>query len=145
MHAAGNPEVARPVAPANCGSRHSGDRAGWQARPGVDAARVKVMLPLHTVSTMNRREHWPVKARRAKEERLVAFLRCPNHPVPCTVTLTRIAPRELDGDNLQASFKHVRDGIADRLKVDDRDKRVTWLYGQRKGKPREYAVEVEIA
>ena len=105
---------------------------------------MKVTLPLHTVSVANLREHWRVKARRAKEQRLVAFLQCHDHPLPCVVTLTRIAPRSLDGDNLQASFKHVRDGVADRLGIKDNDPRVEWRYGQRKGLPKEYAVEVNI-
>lgn len=98
---------------------------------------------------MNVREHWGVKAKRAKKHRGETYLqlRCAaiSHPVPCAVTLTRIAPRALDGDNLQASLKNVRDGVADWLKVDDRDPRVTWSYAQRKGKPKEAAVEVIVA
>lgn len=51
------------------------------------------------------------------------------------VLLTRVAPRELDSDNLQGALKHVRDGVADALGVDDRDERVTWApCDQRKGK-----------
>lgn len=66
------------------------------------------------------------------------------HALPVTVTLTRIAPRALDGDNLQNAFKAIRDGIADRLGVDDRDSRVTWQYGQERGQPRQYAVRIKI-
>lgn len=61
------------------------------------------------------------------------------------MTLTRIAPRELDGDNLQSSLKACRDGVADWLGVDDRDPRVTWSYAQRRGAPHYYAVEVQVA
>lgn len=97
---------------------------------------------------MNVREHWAAKAKRAKKQRGETFLqlRCAalGHEVPCTVTLTRIAPRSLDGDNLQASLKNVRDGVADWLKVDDRDARVNWLYGQRRGGVKELAVEVLV-
>lgn len=64
--------------------------------------------------------------------------------LPCTVTLTRIAPRDLDGDNLQSSLKAIRDGVADFLKVDDRDSRVTWAYAQERGAPKFYGVRVEI-
>ena len=110
---------------------------------------MNVVIQLHTVSGLNTREHWAVKAGRAKKQRGETFLqlRCAalSHPVPCIVTLTRIAPRVLDGDNLQASLKNVRDGVADWLKVDDRDARVTWVYAQRKGKVKEYAVEVTVA
>ena len=63
---------------------------------------------------------------------------------PLTVTMTRIAPRELDSDNLAISFKHVRDGIADWLGVNDNDKRVTWKYAQERGAPKHYAARVEI-
>lgn len=60
------------------------------------------------------------------------------------ITLTRIAPRAFDDDNLAASFKALRDGVADGLTVDDGDPRVTWRYAQRRGKAREYAVIIEI-
>ena len=100
-------------------------------------------------SVANLREHWSVKARRAKCHRGATYLqlraRALEHAVPCTVTLTRIAPRPLDGDNLQSSLKACRDGIADFLKVDDRDPRVTWVYAQEKGQPKQQALRVEIA
>lgn len=63
---------------------------------------------------------------------------------PVEVVLTRIAPRELDDDNLARSFKAVRDQVAVHLGVDDRSKLVTWRYAQEKGKPREYAVRIEV-
>lgn len=50
----------------------------------------------------------------------------------------------LDDDNLAGSAKSLRDGIADRLQIDDRDPRVQWKYAQRKGEPKQYAVEIEI-
>ena len=33
-------------------------------------------------------------------------------------------------------------GVADWLQIDDGDKRLTWVYGQRKGK--EYAAEIRL-
>ena len=60
------------------------------------------------------------------------------------VTLTRIAPRALDDDNLRGALKACRDGVADWLAIDDRDPRVRWEYAQRKGKPGQYAVAVEV-
>ena len=60
--------------------------------------------------------------------------------LPLVITITRIGPRELDGDNLAASAKHVRDGISDWLGVNDRDKRLKWEYTQEKGGPKEYGV-----
>lgn len=101
---------------------------------------ITLVLPLRIVSTPNLREHWGARARRARTHRRAA-LAVPRHPLPCVVHLTRIAPRELDTDNLVAAFKALRDGIADRLGIADDDERVTWLYAQRKGP---YGVEVSI-
>jgi hypothetical protein len=57
------------------------------------------------------------------------------------VTITRIAPRELDSDNLASCAKGIRDGVADALRVDDGDERIRWTYKQERGKP---AVRVDI-
>lgn len=103
-----------------------------------------VTIPIKTVSETNQREHWASRHRRRKSQRWAAWCHTPGHPVPCVVTLTRVAPRSLDDDNLRGALKAVRDGIADRLGVDDADPRVEWRYGQRKGEPRQYGVEVEL-
>jgi hypothetical protein len=55
-----------------------------------------------------------------------------------------VAPRALDGDNLQSAFKAVRDGVADWLGVDDGHKNLDWQYYQRKDGPKVYAVEIEV-
>lgn len=60
---------------------------------------------------------------------------------PCKVRLTRIGPRALDGDNLQGSFKYVRDTIARMIGIDDGDPLIEWFYYQRKGA---YGVQIEI-
>ena len=100
-------------------------------------------LPIRTYSLTNIRLHWAAKAKRAKAQRNAAIL-VRGHAVPCTVILTRVAPRLLDDDNLRGALKSVRDGVADRLGVDDRDPRVAWEYKQEKGKPKEYAVRVSV-
>jgi hypothetical protein len=109
-----------------------------------------VTLPLKIESTANLRENWRRKAHRAAIERngVHLSLKCngglsPPAP-PVTVTMTRVAPRELDSDNLAIGFKSVRDGIADWLKVNDNDKRITWLYAQEKGQPKQYACRIEV-
>ena len=66
------------------------------------------------------------------------------HALPCVVTLTRVAPRTLDGDNLQAGCKAARDGVALWLATDDADPRIRWEYAQAKGGPKEYGLRVEI-
>jgi hypothetical protein len=102
-----------------------------------------VTLPLKIESVANKREHWAVRAKRSKAHRKAAII-IPKFPLPCQVVLVRIAPRELDTDNLQSGFKALRDGIADRLGVKDNDPRVEWIYEQKRGAPREYKVDVSL-
>lgn len=103
-----------------------------------------LILPLRTYSLANEREHWTVRAKRAKGQRNVAAMMMPKVSIPCTIRLTRISPGTLDSDNLAISQKHVRDGIADKLGIDDRDPRVTWEYAQERSAPKVYAVRVEV-
>ncbi|AVQ81673.1 hypothetical protein C4F17_12335 [Variovorax sp. PMC12] len=110
---------------------------------------MKVAVPVKTISTLNAREHWSKKSARAKLHRSQAALALrvacvPRAPATAVVTITRIAPRPLDGDNLQGSLKSVRDGVADWLQIDDGSARVEWRYAQRKGAPKTYSVEVEV-
>lgn len=119
-----------------------------------DVPLVSFTIPIRTVSEANARGHWAGKARRAKAHRFAANAHALAHldartrrlvlEGGCVVTLTRIAPRSLDSDNLATSQKSARDGIADALGIDDRDPRVTWQYAQEKGEPGQYAVDVEI-
>jgi hypothetical protein len=123
---------------------------------------IRIRVPIRTVSEANQREHWAVKARRVVAQRqavawawLSARLAV---AVPCIVTMTRIAPRELDDDNLRGALKAVRDEVALLLGLpaarprkgqrwliaDDRDPRVEWHYGRHRGAPGEYAVVIEI-
>jgi len=63
---------------------------------------------------------------------------------PWWVRLVRVSPGtcELDDDNLRGSLKAVRDGVADRLHVDDGDKHaVRFLYAQERGP---WAVRIEF-
>lgn len=109
---------------------------------------IEVKMNLKIVSVANLRMHWAVKARLAKGQRRMAYnalvgVAAPPAP-PCSVVLTRVAPRALDGDNLQSGFKAVRDGVADWLGVDDGDRRLDWQYAQRSGGPKVYQVEIEV-
>lgn len=113
---------------------------------------VTVTLPIRTESEANLREHWAPKSRRARDQRGTAriILRQPQyaelfrHHGKFEITMTRIGVRTLDPDNLANSFKHVQDGIADALGIDDGSSRITWEYAQEKGKPKEYSVRIEI-
>lgn len=135
----------------------------------MEKDEVKIYLPIRTVSESNLREHWAKKSKRVKAQREETKLRVAdalrknfknlspearkqyknNYKNAFTysrldITLTRIAPRKLDRGNLGISFKAIQDGISDAIGIDDGDARLYWRYEQRKGKPKEYAVEVEI-
>lgn len=119
-----------------------------RSSPWLHTTSVVVTLPLRTVSELNVRNHWARRANRVREQRFAACValisRRPLPALPVVVTLSRIAPRALDDDNLRGALKACRDGVADALGVDDRDPRVTWQYDQRRGGAREYAVGVRI-
>ena len=111
----------------------------------MSAAKV-VSRTMRIVSGANLREHFRVKHLRVKGERAVGFgigveiSRAVELPI--VLTLTRIAPRKLDSDNLQYAFKAIRDGIAAAYGVKDNDDTVIdWRYSQRTGVPRQYAIE----
>lgn len=113
------------------------------------AGTVSVVVPIRTVSEANVRSFWAARARRVKAQRwaVAALLRGfrPLPALPAVVTLKRVAPSSgLDGDNLQSALKATRDAVAEVLGVDDRDPRVVWVYEQRRGKPKEWAVEIQI-
>jgi hypothetical protein len=128
------------------------------------APRVALVFtaPIHIIPETNQREHWGAKARRVKKHRGVGllftrgalnslrkqFLLVPDDALrPALVTLTRIIGprgRKLDaGDNRNAAFKAVRDGVADALQVNDgHESRVSWKYEEEKGP--EWAVRMRI-
>lgn len=108
----------------------------------ADGAFVTV-LPVRILSTANMREHHFTKARRIKKLRELGIC-ITSVPLPVTVTLVRVAPIALDGDNLQNAFKGLRDGIADRFGVPDNHPGLHWKYDQRKAGVREYGVEVVV-
>lgn len=112
-------------------------------------------LPIKTASEANSSEHWTKKAKRhAIQKKWVkwAYHRDkPFLPLPCVARLTRISPKALDlHDNLRMSLKWVADAVAECIvpgkaigRADD-EKDIHWEYSQEKGKPREYAVRIEI-
>jgi len=110
---------------------------------------VHLVLPIR-VRTVNEMqyEHWGTKARYARAERRTTAMalkpRLPNKlPKKMSILITRAGPRMLDPDNSIASLKHVIDGVADALGIDDASPRLDWLYGQIV-EP-EYAVEITIS
>jgi len=109
---------------------------------------VKVIVPIRIESTPNLRESWRARSKRAGKHKHDTYFALKaaraSYLLPCVVTMTRIAPRTLDGDNNVAGLKNARDGVALWLNVDDADPRIEWAYGQRRGQPKEYALEIEI-
>jgi hypothetical protein len=107
-------------------------------------------VPAKLVSEANQREHWAIRQKRKKLQQRTVALTWIHEGLghsfffPMTVTLTRIGPRKLDADNLAGSMKHVQDQIARELGIDDGDSRIRWVYEQRKGLPKEYALEVRL-
>lgn len=94
-------------------------------------------LPVRVISEANQRGHWAGGAERARSQRFLAALavkaylrNCRPLALPAVITLTRLAPRKLDSDNLARAFKAVRDGIADALGIEDGDERLEWRYAQ---------------
>lgn len=115
-------------------------------KPTKPITEVEIYLNIDTLSEANKREHWAAKAKRVREQRAAAKFETLDLlmlSMPLVITLTRISPRSLDDDNCVSSLKAVRDGIADRLAINDRDPRVKWEYAQRRGKKNERAVIVQ--
>lgn len=112
-------------------------------------------LPIKIANEANSTEHWTQKHRRHKIQKMKikrAFLaESPKLQLPLHVTLTRIAPRDLDcHDNLPVSMKWVVDSISDCIfpgqkagRADD-SKLITWQYKQKKGLVREYALGIDF-
>ena len=112
-------------------------------------------LPIKTISEANRRYDWGksrfVHMHRHRDQRCVAQLVMNAHlqeiPAgrPLRITLVRIGPRRLDDDNLAGAMKHVRDGIADSLEIDDGDEtQAVWAVAQETGARGQYSVWVRI-
>lgn len=97
-----------------------------------------------TQSEANARENRFTKAERAARQRKITALILRTHLIrgairrgdALTIIMTRVSRGLCDSDNLAGCFKHVRDGIADVLCVNDADHTsvaVTWRARQIKG------------
>lgn len=123
---------------------------------------------LRLVNALNAREDWRARHRRVRAERVAVFRAAPGESdaflvertcgsklriqwltrpePPLVCSLTRVYPprgKEMDTDGLAASFKAVRDAVAELLGVDDNPKSgVTWEYHQIRGSA--WAVVIDI-
>lgn len=127
--------------------------------------RIEHPLAKPLPSVANLREHWATKARRVTEQRdRVAYLLAsrgrpfraawlalcrdrravaPDAYPRLRVTLTRVAPRRLDDDNLAHAFKAIRDEVAAFFGVDDGRACWEWRCEQAKGAPG-FRIEVQL-
>lgn len=120
----------------------------------MDTARkiaYNITLPIRITSNANLREHWAMRADRARNQRRAVAIEmhgtCPSslrtYSGALLVTLCRIGKRLLDDDNLAGGFKAVRDEIAAQLGRDDGPASgITWKYTQIKGSA--YGVHITI-
>jgi hypothetical protein len=112
----------------------------YRVMPSSPPDMVAVNLPIKTVSEANKREHWAIKSKRAKGQRgytldqLTRHVDLPASPLGVQVHLRRVGKKLLDDDNLRGALKHVRDGVADWLGIDDGKSEVQWTYSQAVGK-----------
>lgn len=111
---------------------------------------VDFLVPIRTVSEMNDRSHWAVRLKRKHNQQLELIAAWQNNvggrkvELPCVVRLTRVGPKNLDGDNLQGGMKFLRDAVAQKLGVDDGSDLIKWEYSQIANGRREYGVKVTI-
>lgn len=131
-----------------------------EAARGLPGHIALILSPLRIHSPLNGAQAgsrlFRERLRRHKHERQAAYywLRhwCPGFPAAWSavaVRLTRVAPRDLDSDNLAAALKHVRDGVADwwdgkEKGGDDRQPSLAWEYAQKRGGAGCYEVEIYI-
>lgn len=110
-----------------------------------------VLVPIRIESEANRREHYyKVHDRKRAHAHAVGWVMKQHKPPAIAedgqlvVVMTRIGARDMDSDNLAGGCKQSRDTLAKWLGLDDGDKRISWLYQQRRGKPKEYALEITL-
>ncbi len=107
----------------------------------IEAGRVKLALPIITVSEANCFQHWTKKHARQKgqkDEVKRSFKDLKLHiPLPCKITFTRLDSHTLDAhDNLKMSVKWIVDACAEcilpglRPGMADGDPRFTFEYDQ---------------
>lgn len=109
---------------------------------------LSAVLHVRTISENNAHEHWRKRHERRDEQRGVARLWWRANfgdTRPAVIRLVRLVAGTLDSDNLPGATKAIRDGFADAMGIDDSDAAgIVWLYHQERGRPKQYAVRVEI-
>lgn len=109
-------------------------------------------IPIRIVSSANLREFWAVKHKREKQQKMQIFVAVnqllDKITLPVEIIFVRIAPRELDIDNLLYSLKGHRDYVSSLLIPGlkpgraDGDPNLSFKYIQVKGKAKQYALQI---
>ena len=115
---------------------------------------VEVEIPIRIKSLANETtEHWTTRSKRNRSHGGAVRYYLQNQiyglKPPFLITLTRIAPRKFDGDNLVISFKKIRDTISHlffpdvKIGLADSYDCFVWHYKQEKGKPKNILSKLE--
>ena len=98
-------------------------------------------LNIQGLNKSNRYSHWGKQAAAKKKQRALSCVKVANEMAlgnlqKCSsyeVTFLRSGVRLLDDDNFIGGCKHIRDGIADALGIDDGSNKLRFIYLQTKG------------
>lgn len=112
----------------------------------------EIILPVKIYSENNMSQNPWVKRKRTLAQKFCVGIalknRLENVIFPCLVKLIRLSTKPLDPDNLQFSFKAVRDEVANRLipglrpGMADGDPRIKWEYEEQKEKGNSLKIEI---
>ena len=128
----------------------------WESDGDLESFTIEIPMPLPSIANRSlRRGNWYNNQQIKKKHKHVLTLTLAGYRslgIPAAVTLTRIAPRQLDSDNWVASAKSIRDAVACWLAAypvtarapDDERAGVSWQYEQRKGKPKYTALLLSV-
>lgn len=113
---------------------------------------IRVCMPgIRLKASTNAREgHWAPRSSRAASQRYGArltmqgFMRQPPKAPGYRIRMTRIAQRQFDDDNLAAALKHIRDGIADWLGINDGSDTLLWQCADVNAGQAVYGVLIEV-
>lgn len=114
---------------------------------------IEITIPYRIRSEANIFEHWTKKHKRKRiaKDFVIYHLNPYEKPtLPCVVTITRIAPRKLDYDNLVYACKYIIDSVCSWILPGledgqaDSDPRIQIKYKQEKSGIKEYGTKIKI-
>jgi len=113
---------------------------------------VAIEAPIRIRSTANIKEHWrkTYSMRKKNLEILNRYIPDRLPTLPIKITITRVAPRKLDTDNLIYSVKEYRDWIADLIIPGlkpgraDNNSALSFFYQQIHKSPKEYGIIILV-